>query len=340
MASCASVPGTTRTARHLPDAHARRRAVARAHEGERVRVAVCRAGFGPTPNTLLVSADHHGRDAIFELDLRDTKDLQLVFARPSVDVGGPIVWPTDQRIVGFWFDTERPQVDLFDSTALLVQRTLDQALPGTANSVVSATDDGKRLVVSAISDVKPTTYYLLDRDARTMLRPAVSTPGSIVRRRPCLTRRRTASRCGYVSVLRDPTARTCRRVPARRTACATAGTSTSSAVLVSRGYAVVQVNFRGSTGYGSVVRGRSAKLGHRHGRRHQCGRALGRRTGHRRSGAHVHRRVELRRLRGAHERVRESKLYRCAVSIAGVGPRRAGAGQPFRRPHRRRVPGR
>jgi dipeptidyl aminopeptidase/acylaminoacyl peptidase len=210
-------------------------------------------GFGPTPNTLLVSADHHGRDAIFELDLRDTKDLQLVFAHPSVDVGGPIVWPTDQRIVGFWFDTERPQVDLFDSTALLVQRTLDQALPGTANSVVSATDDGKRLVVSAISDVKPTTYYLLDRDARTMLRLGSEYPG-LESFAGAYAPRQIAAENGITlpgtSAFLRVDGRTC------PPSCSTGGHMRAQLgldmrqFLVSRGYAVVQVNFA-ATSYGS-----------------------------------------------------------------------------------------
>ena len=58
-------------------------------------------GFGPTPGTLLVEASHNGRDAIFEMDLSEKSDRQLLFANSEVDVGGPIYWPTDHRIVGF-----------------------------------------------------------------------------------------------------------------------------------------------------------------------------------------------------------------------------------------------
>jgi len=216
-------------------------------------------GFSPTPNTMFVSAAHNGRDAIFELDLGDTKDLQLVFAHPSVDVDRAIRWPSDRRIVGFSFETERPQVDLFDSGALLAQRTLDQALPGAVNRVVSATDDGKRLVISSVTDVKPTTYYLLDHDARTILRLGSEYPGLESQAGAAMRPVQIAARNGIVlpGYLSVPPGSDGKNLPT--IVFPHGGPHARDSweydivrqFLVSRGYAVVQVNFRGSTGYGS-----------------------------------------------------------------------------------------
>ncbi len=43
-------------------------------------------GFGPTPGTLLVTAAHNGRGAIFEMDLNEKSSRQLLFADGEVDV--------------------------------------------------------------------------------------------------------------------------------------------------------------------------------------------------------------------------------------------------------------
>jgi hypothetical protein len=82
-------------------------------------------GFGPTPGTLLVSAVHNGRDAIFEMDLNEKTSRQLLFSDAEVDVSGPIYWPADRRIVGFrtttrcrgaWCSTRRRRASSTPST--------------------------------------------------------------------------------------------------------------------------------------------------------------------------------------------------------------------------------
>ena len=47
-------------------------------------------GFGPLGRCLLSTSNYKGREAIFEMDLDDNSDRQLLFARPDVDAGAPL----------------------------------------------------------------------------------------------------------------------------------------------------------------------------------------------------------------------------------------------------------
>ena len=56
-------------------------------------------------------------NAIFEMDLEEKSDRQLLFANTEVDVGGPIYWPSDDRIIGFEYETDRTHRKFFDAEA-------------------------------------------------------------------------------------------------------------------------------------------------------------------------------------------------------------------------------
>jgi hypothetical protein len=75
------------------------------------------------------------------------------------------------------------------------------------------------------------------------------------------------------------------------------GWNPDSQFLASRGYAVLEPEFRGSTGYGEQALPRRLEaMGPGDAERHRRRRALGGCPGHRRSEAHLHRRRQLRRL--------------------------------------------
>jgi dipeptidyl aminopeptidase/acylaminoacyl peptidase len=215
-------------------------------------------GFGPTPGTLLVSALHNGRDAIFEMDLTEKSDRQLLFASSEVDVDGPIYWPSDQRIVGFSFESDRVYRKFFDAEAENVYSAIDEVLPDSDNRVVGASRDGKKLLISSRADVRPTNYYVLDRNTSRMLR--------IGSRNPALAKTPLApmkpvkikgpdgiTLPGYLTLPLGSAGKHVPMVvyphggPAARDSW---GFDDMVQFFASRGYAVLQVNFRGSVGYG------------------------------------------------------------------------------------------
>ena len=90
-------------------------------------------------------------------------------------------------------------------------------------------------------------------------------------------------------------------------------------LLANRGYTVLQVNFRGSGGYGmDFGRAGYGEWGAQDAGRPHRRDPLGDRAEDRVRGPHLHLRHQLRRLCGADGRAREPDLYRCAIGYAGM----------------------
>lgn len=216
-------------------------------------------GFGPTPGTLLVEASHNGRVAIFEMDLSEKSDRQLLFANGEVDVAGPIYWPSDQRIVGFSYATDRVHRKFIDAEAEDVYDSIDAVLPGADNRVVGASRDGKKVLISSEADVRPTSFYVLDRTTSKMVRIGSHIPA--LEKKTLSPMKSVQIRApdgvmlpGYLTL---PPGSNGKKLPmvvyphGGPTARNVWGFDAMVQFFASRGYAVLQVNFRGSTGYGS-----------------------------------------------------------------------------------------
>ena len=224
--------------------------------------------FGPLPNQLFVSAPQDKHAAVWQMDLDENRDLQLVFSRPDVDVERLVQWPTDQHVTGFLYETDRPHVHYIDSLAASVEALMEKSVPGAFHQIIDASRDGKVLLVESYSDVAPRSYYLVNLSehvlgtigqesialAQAALAPmkpvTITGPGGI-------------SIPGYLSL--PVGAPPGERLPA--VVYPHGGPYARDSwrydpmvqIMANRGYAVLQMNFRGSTGYGEEWR----KAGHR-----------------------------------------------------------------------------
>jgi dipeptidyl aminopeptidase/acylaminoacyl peptidase len=292
------------------------------YEGERFTP----LGFGVLPNTLFVTAPHNGRDAVWEFDLEGTGDVQLVFANDEVDVDDAISWPSDGHLIGFSYETDRPHAFYIDDLARRVEVTARQVLPGRFVSIIGSTRDANKLLLSAYSDVKPVGYYLLDLKAGSF---SLLMSSNAQLENDTFAAMRTVSIVagdltipGYLTV---PVGKDPRNLPT--VVFPHGGPYARDSwrydpvlqMMVSRGYAVLQLNFRGSTGYGKQwfeagVRGWGTVI-------HDDVTA-GARWLIREGIADPKRMCIVGWSHGGYAAligvVKEPDLYRCAVSIAGV----------------------
>ncbi|MEP7245714.1 MAG: S9 family peptidase, partial [Gammaproteobacteria bacterium] len=214
-------------------------------------------GFGVLANTMLVSAPNGGRSAVWSFDLDGDKDAQLVYANPEVDVEDAITWPATDQIIGFSYETDRPQTYYIDDHARQIDLAVRKVLPDRATAIIGSTRDGTKLLIAARSDVKPGAYYLLDLKANSLtivgasnskLEQAVLAP-----MKPVSIMSGDVKIPGYLTVPVGQEAKNLPTVimphggPYGRDSW---GYDPLVQMMANRGYAVLQMNFRGSTGYG------------------------------------------------------------------------------------------
>lgn len=219
----------------------------------------------PEGDTLAVLSRHE-RDtyAVFQYDVATRRHVEVMAAHPSEDIEG-VSGLDAAAFDGVATSGMKPQLTWFDSRWAALQAGVDAALPGRVNRM-QGDRDGVALV-SSYGDVDPGRWYVLDTrtsrlreiaEARPRIKPEEMRPMEIIR---------YAARDGL-------------SIPAYLTRPAGAGSGPAPMVvlihggpqvrdhwqwnleiqmLANRGYVVFQPQFRGSSGFGR----RFEEAGHR-----------------------------------------------------------------------------
>lgn len=105
-----------------------------------------------------------GHTALFKMALDGSMKRDLVFARPDTDIDELVEIGRQSRVVGAGFATERRQTAMFDPKLSGLMRGIGKALPGTPLlSIIDASADEQSLVLWAGSDSDPGRFYLYTR---------------------------------------------------------------------------------------------------------------------------------------------------------------------------------
>jgi len=200
-----------------------------------------------------------GRKAVYRISLDGSLKEELIFSRPDVDVDGLIHIGRRNRVIGASYATDVRQAAYFDSDLAKLRDSLTKALPKQPIvRIVDSSMDEQKLLIWAGSDTDPGVYYVLDRTTKQM---AIFQPA-----RPQLEGVQLAQMKPVSYPAADGT-----MIPGYLTLPAgSAGKKLPTIVMphggpgardewgfdwlvqyyAARGFAVLQPNFRGSTGYG------------------------------------------------------------------------------------------
>lgn len=210
----------------------------------------------------VIGPSEHGLDALHTLSLSSGELLETVFSHDQFDMEGLISDPHSGRPVGVSYVSDLPMHHYFDSTFAKLQASVDKAFPGTTNHLKSMSADRQRLLIEISSDVVPGAYYYWDRAERTVS-PIANTmpdlPSDLLApvRSVWLEARDGMPMEAFLTL---PLGETDSAFP---TVILPHGGPQArddrsfwflSQFIASRGYAVLQPNFRGSTGYGDAFR--------------------------------------------------------------------------------------
>lgn len=118
-------------------------------------------GFDLDPNELYIRAYHDKRQAIFKVNLNDP-DLkrELVVADSKYDVKGRLVYSSATKKVIGVSSREEGGTYFFDKELQVLQAKIDKAIPGSRNYIYSISDDLNRFLVFSTSSQDSGTYYL------------------------------------------------------------------------------------------------------------------------------------------------------------------------------------
>ena len=238
-------------------------------------------GFGDDPDWLYLLSDYQGKSAVFKINVNTPVSLpiiaeavkgqdggfelkantpsaqpELVYADPKYDVAGELVYSTDgKHVIGVSYNAESSKIVYWDSEAQQVQKHIDKWLPKLNNLIVSRRN-GKYLLSASSPEFAP-VYYLYDADKDTLwevmktypdLKPAVLAKTETVHFKArdglelegFLTRPIKSSNPGATIIFPHggPWSRDVNNF------------NFWTQFLANRGWNVLQINFRGSMGYG------------------------------------------------------------------------------------------
>lgn len=200
-----------------------------------------------------------GRIAVYKRSLDGAGREELVFAHPQVDVDGLIRIGKSRRVVGISYATDHRTGVYFDQDLDAIRTKLGKALGANlAMEFVDSSIDEQKLLIFAGSDTNPGRYYLFDRTTRKLgelfsVRPELDQV-KLAEVRPIRIKASDGAEIpGYLTL---PAGSDGKNLPAIVLPHGGPGARDEwgfdwlPQFLANQGYAVLQPNFRGSTGYG------------------------------------------------------------------------------------------
>ncbi len=211
-------------------------------------------------NQNLYVASNIGRDktAIFEYDIDTKETTRLIYEHPEVDVSGLLRSDKRKVITGVVYLTEKRHYHFLDEDRRQLQENLEARLPGGEVVVANMSRDETKVLVRTYSDRSLGAYYYLDRETDEFMKLADVSPWlneeELAEMKPIqYTSRDGLIIHGYLTLPKGlkpenlPIVVNPHGGPWARDVW---GFNPEVQFLANRGYGVLQMNFRTSTGYG------------------------------------------------------------------------------------------
>jgi dipeptidyl aminopeptidase/acylaminoacyl peptidase len=235
-------------------------------------------GFSPEyigPDGTLYVAARRGRDtvALYRFDLEknavdaepliSVKDYDFdehAFGDPSIGGSQFIVNRSNKKLLGVRFQTDASSTAWFDADMKKIQKAVDAALPSTVNIVsVARGGNTEKVLVGSHSDVQPLVWYVFDTAKGKLIKLGAAHPEIDPKKMSAQEMVRYNARDGLTvpAYLTLPNGSSGKNLPlvvlvhgGPFLRGAAWGWDPEVQFLASRGYAVLQPEFRGSTGFG------------------------------------------------------------------------------------------
>lgn len=196
--------------------------------------------------------------ALVELDPATAKETKQLYEHPEVDLAGVQRSKHRKVVEGVVFVTDRVRYAFFDPQREALQKSLEAQFPDMSVSIVDRSKDENRLLIRVSSDRNPGAYYAYDVPSQQLtkladVRPWIK-PDQMAAMQPIQYSSRDGKTIhGYLTL---PIGMPAKGLPivvnphGGPEARDVWGYNPEVQFLANRGYGVLQMNFRNSTGYG------------------------------------------------------------------------------------------
>lgn len=216
-------------------------------------------------NQRLYVLSNRGRDriAVFEFDPETAREGEVLFEHDEVDVTGMSYSRRRGTLTTIWYADDYVQRHCLDAQSAELYADLEAQLPGAVVSIAALTRDESLAIVRSASDRSPGAMWTYHIETRRLAKIADLMPwldpNDMAPMQPISYTSRDGLRIhGYLTLPADfdPDHKEVAKLPlvvnphGGPWARDHWGFNAEVQLLANRGYAVLQVNFRGSTGYG------------------------------------------------------------------------------------------
>jgi dipeptidyl aminopeptidase/acylaminoacyl peptidase len=220
-------------------------------------------GFDYDNRTLFVGhCGDRDTEGIYKFDVAAKQIKELCFCHAEVDASRVIFSNKERALVGVSYQHERPETFWFSQSYRRMQASVDRALPDTLNFLGRSRGDEAKAVILARSDRAPGTFYLLNQTTSEMEKLFDTAewldPEQMAEMEPIQYRARDGLMVhGYLILPKGSSGKHLPLIvnphggPEARDVW---GFDPEVQFFANRGYAVLRMNFRGSTGYGKSFR--------------------------------------------------------------------------------------
>lgn len=125
---------------------------------------------------IVVATNDEKRRAVYYYDLAEGQLGDVIASHPQFDIipergapsidgaslSGPVVSGLAENVIGIRYFTDGPRTEWFDPGFAAFQTALNKLMPETVNLIISRSQDERRFLVLAFSDRDPGKYFLID----------------------------------------------------------------------------------------------------------------------------------------------------------------------------------
>ncbi len=240
----------------------------RENEGQPFKV-ICTTNFKESLSPIMFTFDNQyvyavsniGRDksAIVIYDIVNNKEIKEVFSHPDVDVGGIIHSRKRKVLTGVHYTTHKIELSFFDEISQKRYERLVELLGKELEIFIASSNKNEDIfLVRTINDRSMGSYYLYDSKTDTLTKLTDVSPwlnqSELAEMKPITYEARDGLKIqGYLTLPKGVEAKNLPVVVNPHGGPWARDTwmfNPEVQFLANRGYAVLQMNFRGSTGYG------------------------------------------------------------------------------------------